>query len=286
MPGAVLPHKASEEAAGFDLYNAEDITVAARGQALVETGIAIRLPKGCYGRIASRSGLAHQNSIHVGAGVIDPDYRGTLKVILFNLGDKDFAAKAGSRVAQLICEKILQPTVELAEQLEPTQRGDSGLGSTGEMSARTIGVMAPLALTQQEDKNIKKIYKLVQSPSIDKEFVTTAEDSAETKRLAKMIEHLHIREDGILMATLPLNVCRRTTMICPSIPRKEIITEKHKTAHLGIEKTAARIRLEWYWPGLYADVRRHVTSCQSCQQSKVTRSKPAEQQYHLYAGRP
>ena len=73
--------------------------VPARGKSLVGTGLAFGIPEGNYGRIAPRSGLAAKNSIDVGAGVIDSDYRGEVKVLLFNFSDEDFSFNEGDRIA-------------------------------------------------------------------------------------------------------------------------------------------------------------------------------------------
>lgn len=80
---------------------------------------------------APRSGLAWKNSIDVGAGVIDADYRGPVGVILFNHSDSDFTIKAGDRIAQLILELIITPDVMEVDDLDATARGDGGFGSTG-----------------------------------------------------------------------------------------------------------------------------------------------------------
>merc|ERR1711935_1011648 len=85
----------------------------------IPTGIAMAIPEGNYGRIAPRSGLAAKHSIDVGAGVIDSDYRGEVKVLLFNLSDVDFNLKANERIAQLIIEKYT-PT-DIAESRTLTQ---------------------------------------------------------------------------------------------------------------------------------------------------------------------
>ena len=85
----------------------------------------------CMYVLAPRSGLAWKNSIDVGAGVVDYDYRGNVGVILFNLGDADFSVKTGDRVAQLILERISMAGVEERDQLEETSRGEGGFGSTG-----------------------------------------------------------------------------------------------------------------------------------------------------------
>eukprot|EP01120_Amphizonella_sp_Union-15-10_P000134 TRINITY_DN10163_c0_g1_i2.p1 TRINITY_DN10163_c0_g1~~TRINITY_DN10163_c0_g1_i2.p1 ORF type:complete len:133 (-),score=34.83 TRINITY_DN10163_c0_g1_i2:3-401(-) len=95
--------------------------------------IALEIPEGHYGRIASRSSLALKH-LNVGGGVIDSDYRGNLGVILFNHGDKPFTISRGDRIAQLILEKISTPEVFVVgdeESLEETQRGENGFGSTG-----------------------------------------------------------------------------------------------------------------------------------------------------------
>jgi len=112
---ATTPSKGSQLSAGYDLYSAADCEVPAKGKFLVPTDIKIALPPGCYGRIAPRSGLAWKNFIDVGAGVIDEDYRGPVKVILFNFGDETFKVTKGMRVAQLICEKIYLPQIEECE---------------------------------------------------------------------------------------------------------------------------------------------------------------------------
>ena len=80
---------------------------------------------------APRSGLAWKNFIDTGAGVIDADYRGEVKVLLFNHNEEDFNVKVGDRVAQLILEKIETPEVVAVEDLDASDRGAGGFGSTG-----------------------------------------------------------------------------------------------------------------------------------------------------------
>lgn len=108
------------------------------------------MPPGYYGRVAPRSGLAVKNFIDVGAGVIDEDYRGEVKVLLFNFSDQDFQVKTGDRIAQLVCEQVLgrnykkfinpifqicRPELKEVEELDDTQRGHGGFGSTGVSNA-------------------------------------------------------------------------------------------------------------------------------------------------------
>ncbi|RZC42099.1 deoxyuridine 5'-triphosphate nucleotidohydrolase [Asbolus verrucosus] len=131
IPEAFPPTRGSRKAAGYDLKSAFDCTVPARGKALVDTGLKIELPEGCYGRIAPRSGLAVKNFIDVGAGVVDEDYRGVIKVVLFNHSDSPFEIKSGDRIAQFICERIYYPDLEEVKDLTETERGEGGFGSTG-----------------------------------------------------------------------------------------------------------------------------------------------------------
>jgi dUTP pyrophosphatase len=112
---ATSPMKASEHAAGYDLFSAYDYTVPPSGKVLALTDIQIAVPDGCYGRVAPRSGLAHKHFIDIGAGVIDRDYRGNVGVILFNFNSEPFNVNKGDRIAQLICEKIEYPELEECE---------------------------------------------------------------------------------------------------------------------------------------------------------------------------
>ncbi|OTB07620.1 hypothetical protein M426DRAFT_317925 [Hypoxylon sp. CI-4A] len=128
---AKLPTRGSAHAAGYDLYASQATTIPKRGKALVETDISIAVPAGTYGRVAPRSGLASKNFIDTGAGVIDADYRGPVKVLLFNHSDVDFDVKEGDRVAQLVIERIYTPDVVEVEELDASVRGAGGFGSTG-----------------------------------------------------------------------------------------------------------------------------------------------------------
>jgi dUTP pyrophosphatase len=129
---AIVPTRGSDGAVGYDLYSSEDAVVPCQaGRALVGTGITVVLPPGVYGRVAPRSGLAVKHCINVGAGVIDPDYTGEIKVVLFNHGDKDFEVKKGDRIAQLVLERCETPPIEEISIVEDTERGSGGFGSTG-----------------------------------------------------------------------------------------------------------------------------------------------------------
>ncbi|KAL2154307.1 hypothetical protein VTH82DRAFT_2983 [Thermothelomyces myriococcoides] len=128
---ARLPTRGSPFAAGYDLYAARPTTIPARGKMLVDTDISMSLPAGTYGRVAPRSGLAAKNFIDTGAGVIDADYRGHVKVLLFNHGETDYEVQEGDRIAQLIVERIYTPPVVEVQELDESVRGAGGFGSTG-----------------------------------------------------------------------------------------------------------------------------------------------------------
>jgi dUTP pyrophosphatase len=128
---ANVPTRGSAGAAGYDLTSVVNVCVYPGKRSLIPTGIAVKLPPGTYGRVAPRSGLAVKNGIQVGAGVIDEDYRGEIKVLLFNHGEVQFHVNVGDRIAQLICEKYEAPEVFLVTSLDETIRGEGGFGSTG-----------------------------------------------------------------------------------------------------------------------------------------------------------
>lgn len=129
---ATVPTKGSIEAAGYDIYASKPTTIPARGQGMASTDVSFTVPRGTYGRIAPRSGLAVKHGIQTGAGVVDRDYTGEVKVVLFNHSDKDFQINKGDRVAQLILERIVDDAeIVVVESLEESSRGAGGFGSTG-----------------------------------------------------------------------------------------------------------------------------------------------------------
>ena len=137
-PKGKLPTKGTSLATGYDLSSAQQIIVPANGRALIQTDISINVPKGTYGRIAPRSGLAVKHGITTGAGVIDADYTGPVGIVLFNHGDQDFNVQEGDRVAQLILEQVADKPVIEVQELTQTQRGDKGFGSTGSQQINII----------------------------------------------------------------------------------------------------------------------------------------------------
>ena len=140
FPEAKAPIKSTSEAAGFDLFAQETTQVPGSvtesghvviGRALIPTGIAVAIPSGCVGRIGSRSGLSVKHNIEVGAGWVDPDYRGEVMVELKNLGPEHFQVEKGTRIAQLFILRLAEVEVEIVDSLFDTDRSDGGFGSTG-----------------------------------------------------------------------------------------------------------------------------------------------------------
>jgi len=131
-PNAIIPTRASQGSVGYDLYSTEDTVVPCQcGRVIVGTGIAVGLPEDVYARIAPRSGLAAKHCIDVGAGVIDPDYTGEIKVIMFNHGSVEYVIKQGDKIAQMILERCETPPIEEVIEIENTVRGTQGFGSSG-----------------------------------------------------------------------------------------------------------------------------------------------------------
>tara|TARA_R110002110_G_scaffold31917_7_gene111647 strand:+ start:231 stop:653 length:423 start_codon:yes stop_codon:yes gene_type:complete len=128
---SVIPKQANQSDAGYDLFSVEDVTLEPLERSVVKTGIQLSLPKGYYGRVAPRSGLAVKMGIDVLAGVIDSGYVGEIGVVLINLSSDHQTLKKGDKIAQLIIEKCYPALFYEVDDLEETQRGQLGFGSSG-----------------------------------------------------------------------------------------------------------------------------------------------------------
>ena len=131
--GLPLPAYATSGAAGMDVVSAEEVTIAPGARHAVATGLALAIPQGYEIQVRPRSGLALKHGITVPntPGTIDSDYRGELKVILINHGTEPFAIARGDRVAQLVLAPVVQAAWEEVAELDATERGEGGFGSTG-----------------------------------------------------------------------------------------------------------------------------------------------------------
>ena len=132
-PNAKTPTRGSREAAGYDLYSIEDIAIRPGDKHRFDTGIAVELPMGYYGSIRSRSGTSWKRDLEIvgGAGCLDSDYRGNLMVPMRNMSDEVVIVTPGERIAQLVIQKHEVVEWEEADELNETERGEGGFGSTG-----------------------------------------------------------------------------------------------------------------------------------------------------------
>ncbi len=132
-PAAVAPARMRSGDAGYDLRATERVSIPQDGRRLVGTGIAIALPEGVAGLVTPRSGLAIEHGIGLlnAPGLIDPGYRGEIKVILHNTSERRFTVEIGDRIAQLLLVPYWAPDLEVVEELPATERGSDGFGSSG-----------------------------------------------------------------------------------------------------------------------------------------------------------
>ena len=130
---AILPVRATIDAAGMDLFAAETVTLDPGQRCLIGTGIAIALQPWHVGFVCPRSGMALRDRVTVlnAPGVIDPDYRGEVGVILINLGADAFTIQRGERIAQLVLAPVTRLAWSEVDALDETSRGAGGFGSTG-----------------------------------------------------------------------------------------------------------------------------------------------------------
>ena len=132
-PGAYAPVRAHEDDAGLDLISPVDVNIWTKGREAICTGVHVQIPKGYVGMITAKSGLMRDHGI-ITTGTIDAGYTGPVNVVLFNTGDHIFSVKRGMKIAQLVIKQIITPQIEVVDELEETERGDGGFGSTGAMA--------------------------------------------------------------------------------------------------------------------------------------------------------
>ncbi|MBQ8013567.1 MAG: dUTP diphosphatase [Treponema sp.] len=133
--GAVIPQYKTAGAAGADVCAllSEPVLIKKGGRAVIPTGLFFAIPQGYEIQVRPRSGLAAKNGVTVlnTPGTIDSDYRGEVKVILINLGDEDFTVNNGDRIAQLVVSPVTVGSFLQVGELDETERGSGGFGSTG-----------------------------------------------------------------------------------------------------------------------------------------------------------
>lgn len=127
---AYLPERAHEADAGYDIKSPIQTRLYAGQSVSIDTGVHVQIPKGYAGFLKSKSGLNVKHDI-VGEGVIDSGYTGSIRVKLYNHGEESYMIEVGDKISQLVILPIETPEIELVNDLEDTERGDNGFGSTG-----------------------------------------------------------------------------------------------------------------------------------------------------------
>lgn len=128
---AIIPSFAKEGDAGLDLYSVEDKVLKKGSIDIISLGIASEIPSGFFVSVRDRSSLAAKYGLHVLAGVIDSGYRGEWKVVLINLGNKDYKISVGERIAQGIMQILPSVRIKEVKILKESKRGEGGFGSSG-----------------------------------------------------------------------------------------------------------------------------------------------------------
>ncbi|XP_028071403.1 uncharacterized protein LOC114273791 [Camellia sinensis] len=203
VPHATRPIRATDGAVGYDLTSIAMYVIPAYGRTLISTGLAMEIPCGMYGRIAPRSGLALLHGIDVGAGVIDPDYRGEIKVLLFNHNQEEFEVRAGDRIAQIIFEKVSLPRMVEKDarnlcDIRNDERHDArnwrsteGFGSTGKAALQyknddsddSLEYHDPLGYQHDEEESDSTLNIIAMMEEADREAETEYPQIAKIKAL-------------------------------------------------------------------------------------------------------
>ena len=125
------PYKAYVDSAGFDLYADETVLLLPRNSSLVSIGLSMQIPLGYCGKIYSRSGLANDYGVIAFNGIIDPGYLGVVKVLLFNLSDREYLVEKGTRIAQIVYVKTENVVFQFDILDFKSDRNNKGFGSSG-----------------------------------------------------------------------------------------------------------------------------------------------------------
>ena len=160
---ATIPTRGSTHAVGYDLYSADSVIIEPGARTKIDTGVAITPPSGFYGQILSRSGLAANHNIDCLAGVIDPDYTGPLIVLLQNSGKMAYHVHKGDKIAQLVFLAMATPQLQIASQLQQTDRANQGFGST---DTRPAPDQPLVPATMHDATTSPKISNLTEIPSV------------------------------------------------------------------------------------------------------------------------
>lgn len=130
-PDSKLPTRATDGSAAYDFYAPEELWLPPRKVTCVPLGIAVAIPEGFYLQFLEKSGLSVRTHLVLKAGLIDADYRGELQVVYYNAGETDIHIEKGMKIVQGVLQLAFAATFKLVDELESTERGNGGFGSTG-----------------------------------------------------------------------------------------------------------------------------------------------------------
>ena len=299
-----MPTKGARMAAGYDIYPLNNRTIPAQRQMLVETGISIRLPKGTYGSLAARSGMASKQGTAVGGGVMDADYTGGIRVILRNHGTSDYQFKAGDQIAQLIVETIQTSEAVVVDKLGVTERGKQGFGLTHVGPKRLItskehkimmcflhpdprnntfydeeDILMHGEITREVTMLSNAIIAAVQMQTMDESFwscvrMAGKNDDTWTKRKGELSrlkeQNEQLPKNGELEDVL---IDYKNILLIPS--NEDLLTEIAKgchnsrvAGHFEQEKTIEFVTRNFYWDKLADWINDYVRSRDECQHNK------------------
>lgn len=128
--GAKYPERAHTTDAGLDLRSPINKVIEPNGRAVIDTGVHVAIPEGYVGLLTSKSGLMARGGL-TSRGTIDSGYTGSIRVVLFNHSCVPYAVSEGDKITQLVIVPIITPTFEQVDELDDTERGSGGFGSTG-----------------------------------------------------------------------------------------------------------------------------------------------------------
>lgn len=129
--GAFAPVRAHQTDAGLDLRTPVEFKIRPHDSYVIDTGVHVELPKGTFGQLFSKSGLNVKHSIVSLGGTIDEGFTGSIVVKLYNMGDEEYHFRAGDKIVQMVILPYLAPEIEYVDELNETDRGDNGFGSSG-----------------------------------------------------------------------------------------------------------------------------------------------------------
>lgn len=128
---ATLPRYAKKGDAGMDIFSCEEVMLKPGERKLISTGISMEIPEGNVALVWDKSGIAGNHGIKTMAGVIDSSYRGEIKIVILNTSDKEYSIKHGDKICQILIQPVVSAEIVEVSELEETERGSGGFGSTG-----------------------------------------------------------------------------------------------------------------------------------------------------------